>query len=70
MKVKPLLQSINPYTFLEDYLRACGVENATEYIEAGLEACDSPWDYPNMEKAVERLKKAVDSGEKIGVLVD
>ena len=70
MKVKPLLQSINPYTFLEDYLRACGVENVTEYIEAGLETMDSPWDYPNMKEGVERLKKAIDGGEKIGILVD
>lgn len=70
MKAKPLLQSINPYTFLEDYLRACGVENATEYIEAGLEACDSPWDYPNMKEAVDRLEKAINGKEKIGILID
>ena len=70
MKVKPLLQSINPYTFLEDYLRACGVENVTEYIEAGTEVMDSPWLYPNMKEGVERLKKAIDDGEKIGILVD
>lgn len=70
MKVKPLLQSINPYTFLEDYLRACGVENVTEYIEAGLETMDNPWDYPNMKEGVERLKKAIDGGEKIGILID
>lgn len=70
MKVKPLLQSINPYTFLEDYLRACGVENVTEYIEAGLEVMDNPWDYPNMKEAVDRLEKAINSKEKIGILID
>lgn len=70
MKVKPLLQSINSSTFLEDYLTACGVEDVDEYLNAGLDVMDSPWDYPNMEEGVERLKKAIDSGEKIGVLVD
>lgn len=70
MKVKPLLQSINPNTFLQDYLQACGVEEVDEYLNAGLDVMDSPWDYPNMKEGVERLKKAIDDGEKIGVLVD
>lgn len=70
MKVNPLLQSINPSTFLQDYLQACGVEDVNEYLNAGLDVMDSPWDYPNMKMAVERLKKAIDDGEKIGVLVD
>ena len=70
MKVKPLLQSINPNTFLQDYLQACGVEDVDEYLNAGLDVMDSPWDYPNMKEGVERLKKAIDGGEKIGVLID
>ena len=70
MKVKPLLQSINPSNFLSQYLQALGIQDVDEYLNAGLEVMDNPWDYPNMEAAVERLKKAVDSGEKIGVLVD
>ena len=70
MKVKPLLQSINPSTFLQDYLQACGVEDVDKYLNAGLDVMDSPWLYPNMQEGVERLKKAIDGGEKIGVLVD
>ena len=70
MKVKPLLQSINPNTFLQDYLQACGVKDVDEYLNAGLEVMDSPWDYPNMKEGVERLRKAIDDGEKIGILVD
>lgn len=70
MKVKPLLESINLPTFLEDYLQACGVEDVEKYLNAGLDAMDSPWDYPNMKEGVERLKKAIDVGEKIGILVD
>lgn len=70
MKVKPLLQSINPNTFLQDYLQASGIQDVNKYLNADLSVCDSPWDYPNMKKGVERLKRAIDDGEKIGILVD
>ena len=70
MKVKPLLESINPSTFLQDYLQACGVKDSDQYLNAGIEDMDSPWEYPNMQEGVERLKKAIDGGEKIGILVD
>lgn len=70
MKVKPLLQSINSNTFLHDYLSACGIKDVEGYLNADLSVCDSPWDYPNMKEGVERLKKAINDGEKIGVLVD
>lgn len=70
MKVKPLLKSINPSNFLSQYLQACGVEDVDRYLNAGLDVMDSPWDYPNMEEGVERLKKAIDGDEKIGILVD
>lgn len=70
MKVKPLLEQIDPSTFIQDYLQVCGVQDVNKYLNAGLEDMDSPWDYPNMKEGVERLKKAIDGGEKIGVLVD
>lgn len=70
MKVKPLLQSINSSTFLQDYLQACGVKDVDKYLNAGLDVMDSPWDYPYMKEGVVRLKKAIDNGEKIGILVD
>lgn len=70
MKVKPLLQSINPFNFLSQYLQALGIQDVDKYLNADLSVCDSPWLYPNMKEGVERLKKAIDGGEKIGVLVD
>lgn len=70
MKVKPLLQSVDPSTFLNQYLQALGIQDVNKYLNAGLENMDSPWDYPNMKEAVERLKKAINGGEKIGILVD
>lgn len=70
MKVKPLLQSINPSTFLQDYLQASGIQDVERYLNPDDGVFDSPWLYPNMREGVERLKKAIDDGEKIGVLVD
>lgn len=70
MKVKPLLESVDLSNFLNQYLQALGIQDVNKYLNAGLSVCDSPWDYPNMKEGVERLKKAIDRGEKIGVLVD
>lgn len=70
MKVKPLLNKINPSTFLQDYLQASGIQDVERYLNPDDGVFDSPWDYPNMEVAVERLRKAIDDGEKIGILVD
>ena len=70
MKVKPLLQSVDPSNFLSQYLQALGIQDVDKYLNAGLEDIDNPWDYPNMKEGVERLKKAIDDGEKIGVLID
>nr|DAF59732.1 MAG TPA: Single-stranded DNA specific exonuclease RecJ, single-stranded DNA, DNA repair.5A [Siphoviridae sp. ct0Wl9] len=70
MKVKPLLKSIDPSNFLSQYLQALGIQDVDKYLNAGLDVMDSPLDYPNMKEGVERLRKAIDGGEKIGVLVD
>lgn len=70
MKVKPLLQSIDPFNFLSQYLQALGIQDVDKYLNAGLDVMDSPWDYPNMQEAVDRLKFAIDNDEWIGILVD
>ena len=70
MKIKPILNNIDSNNFLYQYLSACGVKNVDEYLRADLSTLESPWLYPNMQEGVERLRKAIDDGEKIGVLVD
>ena len=70
MKVKPLLSKVNSSTFLQDYLQALRIQDVERYLDPDDEVFDSPWDYPNMKEGVERLRKAIDGGEKIGVLVD
>ena len=70
MKVKPLLESIDTANFLSQYLQALGIEDVDKYLNVVLDVMDNPWDYPNMKEGVERLKKAIDDGEKIGILID
>lgn len=70
MKVKPLLESIDPSNFLNQYLQALGIQDVDKYLNADLSVCDSPWDYPYMQEAVDRLKFAIDNDEWIGILVD
>lgn len=70
MKIKPLLKSIDPSNFLSQYLQALGIQDVDKYLNAGLDVMDSPLDYPNMKEGVEGLRKAIDNGEKIGVLID
>lgn len=71
MKVNPLLPKISkPSNFIKQYLSACGVKDVNQYLKVDESVYDSPWDYPNMEKAVDRLGEAISGGEKIGVLID
>ena len=70
MKIHPLLTHIDSHDFLSDYLTQCGVKDVDEYLHADLSICDSPWDYPNMMCGVNRLKRALDLNQKIGIIVD
>lgn len=70
MKIKPLLNKINSDSFLLDYLTACGVEDSKKYLEADLSCVQSPWLYPNMKEAVDRLNEAPERDDRIGILID
>lgn len=70
MKINPILNKINPDSFLLDYLTACGVEDSKKYLEADLSCVQSPWLYPNMKEAVDRLHQAPKRDDKIGILID
>ena len=70
MKINPILNKINSDSFLLDYLTACGVEDSKKYLEADLSCAQSPWLYPNMKEAVDRLRQAPKRDDKIGILID
>ena len=70
MRVKPLLGKINLDTFIEDYLGACKVEDVGEYLNPTGLYVDEPSLYVNIDEACSVVKRHVDEGDKIAVLVD
>lgn len=70
MKVNPKLLQVSSDTFINDYLSACGVKDIDKYLRPDNSCFDSPWDYPNMEEAVELFNTAIQEKCVIGILVD
>lgn len=70
MNVNPLLSNINNSDFIRQYLSALGIEDVDRYLHPD-ESCKDDWrEYPNIYDAVNRLNFAIESKEKIGLLVD
>ena len=70
LKIKPLLNKVNPSTFIEDYLDACKVKDIGEYLNPTGLYVDEPSLYVNMDEACSVVKRHVDKGDKIAILVD
>lgn len=70
LKVKPLLNKVNKNKFIQEYLKALGVEDINLYLNPDSSCLDDVKSYPNMEKAANLLYKAIINERKIGLLVD
>ena len=70
LKIKPLLNKINKNKFIQEYLKALGVEDINLYLNPDSSCLDDVKSYPNMEKAANLLFKATTDKYKIGLLVD
>ena len=70
LKVKPLLNKVNKNKFIQEYLKALGVEDINLYLNPDSSCLDDVKSYPNMEKAANLLCKAIINERKIGLLVD
>ena len=70
MKIKPLLKKVNKNKFIQEYLKALGVEDINLYLNPDSSCLDDVKFYPNMEKAANLLCKAIINERKIGLLVD
>ena len=70
LKIKPLLNKINKNKFIQEYLKALGVEDINLYLNPDSSCLDDVKSYPNMEKAANLLFNAVTDKYKIGLLVD
>lgn len=70
MKIKPLLNKVSKNKFIQEYLKALGVEDINLYLNPDSSCLDDAKFYPNMDKGAKLLKQAVDDDWKIGLLVD
>lgn len=70
LKIKPLLNKVNKNKFIQEYLKALGVEDISLYLSPNSSCLDDAKSYPNMDKGTELLKQAIDDDWKIGLLVD
>ena len=70
LKIKPLLNKVNKNKFIQEYLKALGVEDINLYLNPDSSCLDDAKSYPNMEKAANLLCKAIINERKIGLLVD
>ena len=70
LKIKPLLNKVNKNKFIQEYLKALGVEDINLYLNPNSSCLDDAKFYPNMEKAANLLFKATTNKYKIGLLVD
>ena len=70
LKIKPLLNKVNKNKFIQEYLKALGVEDINLYLNPDSSCLDDAKSYPNMEKAANLLFKATTDKYKIGLLVD
>lgn len=77
MRYNSVLKEFNPNTFLNDYLEAKGIKGGEieGFLHPSAEVLDNPFDYKNMDRAVEELsvlkqKNDMWGTKKIGVLID
>ena len=70
LKIKPLLNKVNKNKFIQEYLKALGVEDINLYLNPDSSCLDDVKSYPNMEKAANLLFNATTDKYKIGLLVD
>lgn len=70
LKIKPLLNKVNKNKFIQEYLKALGVEDINLYLNPDSSCLDDVKSYPNMEKATNLLFNATTDKYKIGLLVD
>ncbi len=59
MKIKELLPQINPQTFIDDYLCACGVEDVELWKKPNKSCLDKLEDYENIKEVYEILRGVI-----------
>lgn len=70
MKIEFLIDAVDADTFIHDYLSACGIENVKSYLDSGLADIQSTDVYSNIDFAADRLHRAIENKERVGIVQD
>ena len=70
MNVNPLLQHINPDTFIIDYLKANNVKDIERYLGPDDSCFENPLDYLTMDEAIDLAENHIEVKNNIGVVID
>ena len=70
MNVEILMPKVNPKSFIDDYLQKMGIEYPQSYMNVTRCHLEEPNRYVNIDMATHRLKMAIDSKQKVGIIQD
>ena len=70
MNVEILMSKVNPKSFVDDYLQKMGIEYPQSYMNVTRCHLEEPNRYTNIDEATHRLKMAIDSKQKVGIIQD
>lgn len=70
MNVEILMPKVNPKSFIDDYLQKMGIEYPQSYMNVTRSHLEEPSRYTNIDEATKRLKMAIDSKQKVGIIQD
>ena len=64
------MSDVNPKSFIDDYLQKMGIEYPQSYMNVTRCHLEEPSRYVNIDEATKRLKMAIDSKQKVGIIQD
>lgn len=70
MKINKKIENISAFNFIDQYLSACGIENVDEYLNPDRMCFDNPFDYFNINQAIEMFDNHVKKKSIVGILMD
>ena len=70
MKIKKKIKNIDINNFIEQYLKICGIKDVEGYLNPNVSFYDDPFDYVNIEKAIEIFNKHVNKKDLVGIVMD
>lgn len=70
MKINKKIKEINVDNFIEQYLKSCGIENVEGYLNPDVLFFDDPFDYVNINEAIQVFDYHVKNKSNVGILMD